>query len=148
MAVISIDRGSLHAELCNSSARCTLLSAPVRYGRGPFKPTRQAKPVAGQPLDSNSVKTDDAVPRGAKVLTYATVKSVSITRRCPLVRVLLASSNIPKYNDKRKKAQHVEEGHDPLYERQFSIQNGIGEDSNEQNGPRKTCDLPLMRLVT
>ena len=68
IAVTNMDRGSLQAEFFSSSAKCTLESAPVRYGRGPFKPTRQANPVVGQPLDSNSVKTDEAVPKGAVVL--------------------------------------------------------------------------------
>lgn len=45
---------------------------------GPFKPTRQAKPVAGQPLDSNSVKTDEAVPRGAMVLRSETNQRLCI----------------------------------------------------------------------
>ena len=68
MAVTSMDLGSLQAEFFSSSAKCTLESAPVRYGTGPFRPTRQAKPVAGQPLDSNSVKTDEGLPRGAMTL--------------------------------------------------------------------------------
>ena len=60
-----MDRGSLQAEFLSSSAKCTLLSAPVKYGKGPFRPTRQATPVLDQLLDSNSVKTDLAEPRGA-----------------------------------------------------------------------------------
>ena len=70
-----MDRGSLQAAFFSSSAKCTLESAPIRYGKGPFKPTRQANPVEGQPLDSNSVKTDEAVPRGAMVLRV--VRSIS-----------------------------------------------------------------------
>lgn len=75
IAVTNMDRGSLQAEFCSSSAKCTLESAPLRYGIGPFKPTKQASPVVGQPLDSNSVKTDEAVPWGARVLDG--VKSIS-----------------------------------------------------------------------
>ena len=79
MAVINIDRGSLQAEFFSSSAKWTLESAPVRYGRGPLRPTRQANPVAGHPFDSNSVKTSLAVPRGAVTLQSSTTQSSDFT---------------------------------------------------------------------
>lgn len=68
IAVATIERGSTHAAFFNSSERCTVESAPLRYGTGPFRPTRQANPIEDQPLLSNSVNTDEGVPRGAVTL--------------------------------------------------------------------------------
>jgi len=70
-----MERGSVQAAFFSSSDKCTDESAPDRYATGPFKPIRQANPTEGQPLPSNSVKTDEAVPRGAMILH--TVRSIS-----------------------------------------------------------------------
>lgn len=75
IAVTNMERGRIQAEFLSSSDRCTVASAPARYGRGPFKPTRQANPVVPQPLVSKLVKTDEAEPRGAVVLEA--VRSIS-----------------------------------------------------------------------
>ncbi len=63
-----MERGSVQAAFFSSSDKCADESAPVRYATGAFKPTRQANPTEGQPLLSNSVKTDEAVPWGAMIL--------------------------------------------------------------------------------
>jgi len=60
-----MDRGNVQEASKTSSPRCTLESAPVRYGTGPFNPTRQATLIEDQPLVSNSVNTEEALPCGA-----------------------------------------------------------------------------------
>ncbi|KAL8665215.1 MAG: hypothetical protein Q9202_002437 [Teloschistes flavicans] len=116
MAVTNIDRGSPQAESFSSSARCTLESAPSRYGRGPFKPTRQANPVVDQPLVSNSVKTDEA--------------------------------HLPKHDDKGEEAKDMDERYNAFNQGQFPEECGVGNNSQEQDGPRKQGSLPLTRLIT
>lgn len=63
-----MERGRVQAAFFSSSDKCAVESAPVRYATGAFKPTRQANPTEGQSLLSNSVKTDEVVPRGAIIL--------------------------------------------------------------------------------
>ena len=68
IAVTIIERGSVQAEFLSSSDKWTVESAPARYATGALRPIRQAVPTDDQPLDSNSVNTDDAELLGAVVL--------------------------------------------------------------------------------